>query len=121
MTVGSIATIELFDSGDLLERAQPTGALIRQAFERFHDKFQIVGDVRGVGAMMAFELVTDRTSKTPGTDLTKALASYCSDRHLSIITAGTYVNVVRILAPLSIEDALLQKGISIMEEGLTQL
>lgn len=113
----ALATIELFETTDLLEQGRYTGQIVKDAFENFAQQFSFVGDVRGVGAMMGVELVKDRTTKTPNPEATKQISAYCSSKHLSIVTAGTSGNVIRILAPLNINESLLRKGLSIMEEA----
>lgn len=80
-----------------------------------------MGDVRGLGAMVALELVTDRDSKTPAADLTKALVARCVDKGLIMISAGTYGNVIRPLMPLTIDDATLDRGLDIIADSLTEL
>lgn len=80
-----------------------------------------IGDVRGIGAMLAFELVEDRESKIPATELTAKLAQYCRNHKLSMITAGTYSNVVRVLVPFTVDDKILEKGLGIIEAGLKTL
>jgi 4-aminobutyrate aminotransferase / (S)-3-amino-2-methylpropionate transaminase / 5-aminovalerate transaminase len=117
----ALASIDMFENEALLSAAKKTGQIIKEAFNRFKDHFECVGNVRGLGAMMAFEIVKDRKTKEPAPELTKKLISFCHSNYLSIITAGTYGNVVRVLSPLNIEEDKLRKGLSIIEEGLATL
>jgi len=71
--------------------------------------------------MLALELVKDRETKEPATDAAKALVKFCYDRGLIILSCGNYGNVIRTLMPLVITDELLDKGLNIIEEGLTSL
>jgi 4-aminobutyrate aminotransferase / (S)-3-amino-2-methylpropionate transaminase / 5-aminovalerate transaminase len=114
----ALATIEMFEEGDLLAQAKETGKIIMDAFFGFKEKYSIVGDVRGLGAMIGLELVTDQATKEPAAEQTKALAAFCISKRLSVITAGTYGNVMRILSPLNIEKDKLAEGLAIIEAGL---
>jgi 4-aminobutyrate aminotransferase/(S)-3-amino-2-methylpropionate transaminase len=84
-------------------------------------RFDDVGDVRGLGAMLAFELVKNNDPLQPDGELCKKLISYCADNGLIVINAGVYGNVIRILSPLVIEEDLLLKGLDIIEKGLEEL
>jgi 4-aminobutyrate aminotransferase/(S)-3-amino-2-methylpropionate transaminase len=117
----ALAVIEIFDEADLLGRAQKLGDRLRSSLESFEKAYEIVGDVRGLGPMMAMELVEDRDTKTPATEAAKALASYCYDRGLILLTCGAHGNVVRLLMPLVISDAQLNKGLEIINDGLTAI
>jgi 4-aminobutyrate aminotransferase/(S)-3-amino-2-methylpropionate transaminase len=117
----ALATIELFETTDLLARARRTGEMTAARFEALGRRFELVGDVRGLGAMNALELVTDRATKQPASAQTKQLAAHCAAQRLSLLSAGTYGNVIRLLAPLNIEEELLDRGLTIIEEGLAAL
>jgi 4-aminobutyrate aminotransferase/(S)-3-amino-2-methylpropionate transaminase len=80
--------------------------------------FAIVGDVRGLGAMQAIELVRDRASKTPADAEQKDLLKYCYERGVILVGAGTRGNVVRVLMPLVISDADFKEGLDVVEAGL---
>jgi 4-aminobutyrate aminotransferase/(S)-3-amino-2-methylpropionate transaminase len=79
------------------------------------DKYEVVGDVRGRGAMIAVELVTEHGSKTPNPALTAAVNGACHRDGLLTLTAGTYGNVLRYLPPLVIGDELLSEGLDILD------
>ena len=117
----ALATIEMFEEGELLVQAKETGEIIKEAFLKFKEKFPLVGDVRGLGAMVALELVTDPISKEPAAEQNKALAAYCISKRLSVITAGTNGNIMRILSPLNIDRAKLSEGLAIIEAGLESI
>ena len=74
-----------------------------------------------MGPMLALELVKDRETKEPATDEAKALVKFCYDKGLIILSCGNYGNIIRTLMPLVITDELLDKGLSIIEEGLAFL
>ena len=73
-----------------------------------------VGDVRGLGAMVAFELVKDLKTKEPDAVLTAAVLTHAEQRGLILLSCGTAANVVRLLAPLTIPDAVLEEGLNIL-------
>jgi 4-aminobutyrate aminotransferase / (S)-3-amino-2-methylpropionate transaminase / 5-aminovalerate transaminase len=114
----ALATIDLFENSDILEKARESGRIIKEAFLRFQNRFECIGDVRCVGAMCAMELVKDRSTKEPSPQKTAVLTAFCSNRHLSILSAGTFSNVIRILAPLIIPRVQLNKGLEIIGAGL---
>jgi 4-aminobutyrate aminotransferase/(S)-3-amino-2-methylpropionate transaminase len=74
--------------------------------------------VRGLGAMVGMELVTDRVSRTPDKSLTGRLLAAALERGLLLLSAGTYGNTIRVLAPLTADDALIDEGLDVMEAAL---
>jgi 4-aminobutyrate aminotransferase / (S)-3-amino-2-methylpropionate transaminase / 5-aminovalerate transaminase len=117
----ALATIAEIEAGGLVERAAHLGATLKARLLEWQAKFPAVGDVRGLGAMMAVELVKDRSTKEPDKDLTARLAQRCCERGVILITAGTYSNVLRFLVPLVITDEQLAEGLGVIEEQLVQL
>jgi len=81
------------------------------------DKFDVIGDIRGRGAMLAVELVRGAGDTTPNPELTAAVSKQCHADGLVTLTAGTYGNVLRFLPPLTISDELLQEGLDILEQA----
>ncbi len=114
----ALATLRVIDEQNVCERAERIGGIIRERLEGFKERYPLVGDVRGLGAMMAMELVTDRATKAPAPDQTKALAAYALDHGVVTITAGSYGNVFRLLPPLLIDEEDLVRGLDVLEEGL---
>ena len=117
----ALAVFEIFETENLLEKGRALGTALRSRLDRFHEQFELVGDVRGIGPMLAMELVQDRHTKAPAADQTKALVKYCFERGLILLACGTLGNVIRLLMPLNIGDAELQRGLAIIEEGLERL
>jgi len=117
----ALAVLDQFEKEDLLSRAKKIGEKVLERFTEFQEHYAIVGDVRGLGAMVGMELVADRKTKEPGTDLAKRLTGLCREKGLLMISAGTYSNIIRPLMPLVITDEQLEKGLSIIEEGLSEL
>jgi 4-aminobutyrate aminotransferase/(S)-3-amino-2-methylpropionate transaminase len=114
----ALAVLNLFEKNDLLFRAEKIGQKALQRFMQFKEKFSLVGDVRGLGAMVGLELVTDRRTKKPATVQTRNLITNCREKGLLMIAAGTHSNIIRLLMPLVITDEELESGLNIIEEGL---
>jgi 4-aminobutyrate aminotransferase/(S)-3-amino-2-methylpropionate transaminase len=117
----ALAVFDIIESEDLLTQAKILGEKLWFTLQAFQEKHSIIGDVRGVGPMIAIELVTDRDKKTPVPDKTKQLVKFCLDRNLIILACGTYGNVIRFLMPLVITEAQLAKGMEILDNGLTAI
>jgi 4-aminobutyrate aminotransferase/(S)-3-amino-2-methylpropionate transaminase len=83
------------------------------------ERVPAIGEVRGLGAMVAMELVEDRVSREPDPKLTTAILHHCHDRGLAILKAGLYDNVIRLLPPLTISDDELRRGLDILEESVS--
>ena len=117
----ALAVLEVFETENLLEKAAALGEKLKSRLNRLHERYEMVGDVRGIGPMLAMELVKDRERKTPAPDEAKALVSFCYERGLILLSCGTYGNVIRFLMPLVITDELLDRGLAVVEEGLREL
>ncbi|GAB4252626.1 MAG: 4-aminobutyrate--2-oxoglutarate transaminase [Thermoleophilia bacterium] len=117
----ALAVLEIIEEQDLLRRAETLGNHVRQTFEQWQQELEVVGDVRGKGAMVAFELVTDRKTKEPAADLTKALVARAVEKGVLMISAGTYGNVIRPLMPLTIDEDTLHRGLSLIREALDEV
>jgi 4-aminobutyrate aminotransferase/(S)-3-amino-2-methylpropionate transaminase len=116
-----LAVMEIFEEENLLQAAETLGKKLKKRFDAFQKEYELIGEVRGMGPMMALELVKDRETKEPATDEAKALVKFCYDKGLIILSCGNFGNVIRTLMPLIITDELLDRGLAIMEEGLTSL
>lgn len=112
----ALATIHMFEHGDLLERAKAQGQVVREAFEQMKSNSTIIGDVRGVGAMLAMEIVDENGA--PSKQLTQEITAYCIEQKVSMVTAGTFGNVIRLLPPLTMDHDSLLKGLSIIALGI---
>ena len=117
----ALATLRVIDRENLCQRAERVGALMRARLESFRERFPLVGDVRGLGAMVAMELVTERSTKAPAAEQTKALAAYALEHGVVTITAGSYGNVFRLAPPLTIDEEDLVRGLDVLEQGLKTL
>ena len=117
----ALAVLEIFEKEKLLQKAQTLGTKLRTRFNEFKENFELVGDVRGIGPMLALELVKDRETKVPAAAEAKALVKYCFEKGLIILACGTYGNTIRALMPLVITDDQLEQGLAIMGDGLEAL
>ena len=117
----ALATIEYMDKHNLCDKATEIGKVIRDCFRRLKTRCSSIGDVRGLGAMMAFELVKNKDPNQPDGELSAKLVHSCLERGLIILTAGTFKNVIRVLCPLTISNEDLDKGLTIIEEELVKL
>lgn len=113
-----LAVLDVIEDEGLVARANVIGERIKERLGRIAETHPEIGDVRGLGAMIAMELVTDPETKEPAPDLTKAIAVAAAERGLIMLSCGTYGNVLRFLAPLTINDALLDEGLDILEQAL---
>jgi 4-aminobutyrate aminotransferase/(S)-3-amino-2-methylpropionate transaminase len=114
----ALATLKVLDGQDTNERALEFGRIFRKRAEEWQRRFQLIGDVRGVGAMQALELVRNRATKTPAKEEAQRILAYCHEHGLLIISAGVYGNVVRLLAPLVVTEEQIEEGLSILEAAL---
>jgi 4-aminobutyrate aminotransferase/(S)-3-amino-2-methylpropionate transaminase len=102
---------------DLCDRARQIEALFMPRLRGLAERFDVIGDVRGRGAMLAIELVTGAGDKTPNPTLTATVNAYCHSQGVVTLTAGTFGNVLRFLPPLSAGDDLLNEGLDIVGQG----
>jgi 4-aminobutyrate aminotransferase/(S)-3-amino-2-methylpropionate transaminase len=113
-----LAVLEVIESEQLCARAVRVGAAVRARLTDLQSRWPCIGDVRGVGAMVAMELVKDRRPDAPDAELTKALVQAAGRRGLVLLSCGVYANVIRFLMPLTIPDAELAEGLAILEAAL---
>ena len=114
------AVLDVIEAEDLCARATGIGQRMRARLETLAKQLPAIGDVRGLGAMMAFELVKDRDTREPDAALTAAILAQAEQRGLILLSCGVSANVVRLLAPLTIPDAVLEEGLDILVESAKQ-
>lgn len=117
----SLANIEYMESVNINALGEYVGEIVQNRFEYFKNKYKEVTDVRGIGAMLAIELSKNNNPAKPDAELAANLIKICEQKGLIIISAGTFGNCIRILSPLTISENLLNKGLDILEEALTEL
>lgn len=116
----ALASIDAFENDGLIERAQHIGARLTARLNALREGDPRVGDVRGLGAMIAAEFV-DPATGAPDAALTAAVAKACIAEGVIVLTCGTYGNVIRFLPPLSIGDELLDEGLDVVATALGRL
>jgi 4-aminobutyrate aminotransferase/(S)-3-amino-2-methylpropionate transaminase len=118
----ALAAIKHMEELNLNERATHIGTIMRQRMETMQAKLpQTIGDIRGLGAMLAMELVIDGDKNKPASQLTDDLLKKCWERRLLILPAGLNRNIIRFLLPLIIEEDTLHQGFDILQEELYAL
>jgi 4-aminobutyrate aminotransferase/(S)-3-amino-2-methylpropionate transaminase len=117
----ALATIQYMKDIEINKKAERVGKTVMDFFNKLMEECSAIGDVRGLGAMVAFELVKGKDPEKPDSDLCKALILACSAKGLLIISAGTSGNVIRMLSPLIISKTQLLKGLNIIRDELLRL
>src|SRR6202790_3434187 len=112
------AVLDVVESEDLCARAARVGQRMRSHLEALAQQLPCIGDVRGLGAMVAFELVKDAKTKEPDADLTASILAHAEKQGLILLSCGTSANVVRLLAPLTIPDAILDEGLTLLSAAV---
>jgi 4-aminobutyrate aminotransferase / (S)-3-amino-2-methylpropionate transaminase / 5-aminovalerate transaminase len=113
----AVAVLDVIEEEGLVERSVAIGDTIRARMERWLSRWPQVGDVRGLGAMLAIELVDE--GKEPAPDLTSRVADEAFQRGLLLLKAGVAGNCIRVLVPLVISDAELDEALQVFEEALS--
>jgi len=119
--VAGLAVFETLEEENLVEKGRKLGQEVRLAFDQLREKYDLIGEVRGLGPMLALELVKDRKTKEPADDEAKKLVQLAFEKGLILLSCGNFGNVIRTLMPLSIEKGQLEKGLAILDEGLSKL
>jgi 4-aminobutyrate aminotransferase/(S)-3-amino-2-methylpropionate transaminase len=114
----ALAVLSLIERDGLLDRARTVGDTVMGRFREMQAKHDVIGEVRGRGAMCAVELVRDRATKEPADAESAAIVKGCLEKGLIVLSAGTYGNVVRLLPPLMIDEGLLAEGLDIFEDAV---
>lgn len=112
------AVLDVIEEESLCARAASVGDKMRARLLALAKEMPCIGDVRGLGAMVAFELVKDPKTKEPDAELTAAVLAHAETRGLILLSCGTAANVVRLLSPLTIPDAVLAEGLDILAAAL---
>lgn len=116
----SLKTIEIMEREHLDKRSQKIGQIVMNRYYQMKEKYDIIGDVRGLGGMVGIEFVTDQQTKEPASSFTSKLIQTCASHGLLVEGAGTYHNVIRFLAPLVISDDQLNAGLDIFEKSIQE-
>lgn len=116
----ALKTIEIMERDHLADRSLEIGEKVTKKYKEWQAKYDVIGDVRGLGGMIGLELVKSQATKEPNAELTSAVINECAQNGLMIEGAGTYGNVIRFLAPLVITDEQIEAGLKILEDALVK-
>lgn len=119
--VAALKTIEIIERQDLLARANRLGKVTIDRLNKMKQKYNIIGDVRGLGCMIGIELVKDRNTKEPASEETSTIQKKCIERGLLIMSCGALHNVFRLMFPLVITENQLETGLDIFEDVLKEV
>ncbi len=115
----ALAVLDRIERDGLLERSRALGETMLGRLREMQERHDVIGDVRGRGMMTAIELVSDRTTKEPLDGATgTAIVRRCLENGVVILKAGTYDNVIRLLPPITIDQALLDEGLGVLDEAI---
>jgi 4-aminobutyrate aminotransferase / (S)-3-amino-2-methylpropionate transaminase / 5-aminovalerate transaminase len=114
----ALAVLDVFEDEGLVERAERIGETVRGRMTAWQERFPQIGDVRGLGAMLALELVRDPATKEPAPELASRVAEEAAKRGLLLLKAGVHANCIRVLCPLVITDAELDEALGAWDEAL---
>jgi 4-aminobutyrate aminotransferase/(S)-3-amino-2-methylpropionate transaminase len=118
--VAALAVLDAFENENenLSARANELGSQFQRRARDWQRRWPMIGDVRGLGAMQAMELVQSADTRMPAPDETKQIVQYCYEHGLIILAAGSYSNVIRALMPLVITDAQMDEALAVLESAL---
>ena len=115
----ALAAINIIEQDNLCGRATHLGGIACDRMKHMQDQYSIIGDVRGLGSMLAMEFVADRTTKVPlAMDKTLGIVKYCANEGVLMIRCGLYSNGIRFLFPLVISEEQLHEGLDVVEEAI---
>lgn len=114
----ALAVLDMFEQQDLNARANDLGDRFQRRAREWQKRWPMIGEVRGLGAMQALELVQSTDKREPAPEETKQVTQYCYEHGVITISAGSYGNVIRLLMPLIITDAQMDEALDILEGAL---
>jgi len=114
----ALAVLDMFEQQDLTGRANELGDHFQKRARGWQKRWPLIGEVRGLGAMQALELVQSQDKREPAAEETKQIMQYCYEHGVITISAGTYGNVIRLLMPLVITDAQMDEALDVLEGAL---
>ncbi|QJQ95754.1 MULTISPECIES: 4-aminobutyrate--2-oxoglutarate transaminase [Halomonadaceae] len=117
----TLAVLEVFEQEQILEKSQALGDKLGKRFATWQQELDCIDNARNLGAMAAFELVSDKTQRTPNAELAAALCKKARENGLILLSCGMYGNTIRFLMPVTIEDEILEEGLDIVESCLKAL
>jgi 4-aminobutyrate aminotransferase len=116
----ALAVFDVIESENLLQRSYDIGERIRSFVTELQQNESLgIGEIRGLGGMMAFEMIQPGSGNTPDPDATKALTTQAAEAGLILLSCGVYANTIRVLVPLTVEDAILEEALGLLGNSLT--
>ena len=117
----ALAVLDMIVKENLCARANQLGERFRKRATKWQAQWDLVGEVRGLGAMQALELVRSQATRQPADEETRQVSQYCYEHGLVTITAGSYSNVIRLLMPLVVTDAQMDEAMGVLEAALAHV
>ena len=117
----ALEVIKIIEEEHLLERALKIGEKLKERFLKMKDKYSLIGDVHGIGAMMAIELVKDQKTKEPAPQETAEIVQECLKNGVFVPTAGINKNILRMLVSLEITDEQLDEALDVLEKAIAKV
>ncbi len=117
----ALAVMDIFEEEKILEKSLAMGKVLKDRFDLFEEKYPLVGNARGLGPMVALELIQDPETREPYPEAATELVGFCRDNGLLVMACGTFGNNIRLLPPLNIDPSILEKGLAILEKGLSRI
>lgn len=114
----ALKVIEVMERDNIPARALEIADKCMKRFNEWKEKYEVIGDARGLGSMMGVEFVTDKESRKPNADIVNAIVNEAVQQGLLLESAGTFGNVIRFLCPLVVTDAQLEAGLNIFEKTI---
>lgn len=114
----ALAVLDIYEREDLATQSREIGQIILDRFSTLQEQYPFIGEVRGLGGMVAMELVKDRTTKEPDPQTANTILAAAHQRGLILIKAGMYDNIIRVLVPLNVTDEQLQEALNIIDTAV---
>lgn len=118
--LSALEVVKKIQKGDILDNANKIGKIIRNRMNEMKEKYEIVGDVRGIGAMNAIELVTDKASKAPNAAVLPKIKRYCVEHGVIVLSAGALNNVIRTLPPLVMTEEQANTAMDVLDAACAE-
>ena len=117
----SLAVIDMLQDGKILSNAQQLGERLKARLDTWKNKYEFIGDVRGLGPMLAVEFVKTKMGKEPNKEMCTKLIKHSLENGVILLSAGSYGNAIRFLMPLTMSFEQLEEGLNVIEDGLKSL
>jgi 4-aminobutyrate aminotransferase/(S)-3-amino-2-methylpropionate transaminase len=117
----ALKVLDFYEEENLVQRAEKLGKIAMERLEEMKDKYDVIGDVRGLGCAIGIELVEDRRTKKPDVNSTKAILKQCHEHGLIILSCGAYHNILRFMFPLVITKEELKTGLDILDNAINSV